>query len=190
MNEKSNKVKFGISNLHIAKLNESEDGTITYGTPFKLPGAVSLTSDPEGDTNPFKADNITFYTSTTNNGYSGDLEVAMINDDFRQQILGQIKDSMGVLFESSDDVNSRFAMMCEIEGDIKKRRVLYYDCKANRPSTEAKTVEDNIEPNTDSIAITMNPRTTDRLVKCVIEPSEENKEIYEKFFESVYERTV
>ena len=52
-----NKVKFGLSNVHIAKITE-EDGAITYGTPFAMPGAVSLSADPEGETTPFYADNI------------------------------------------------------------------------------------------------------------------------------------
>ena len=47
------KVKFGLSNVHIAKLNRGEDGEITYGTPFKVPGAVNLSLDAEGDNEPF-----------------------------------------------------------------------------------------------------------------------------------------
>ena len=185
--EKENKVKFGLSNVHIAKITET-DGEISYGTPFKIPGAVSLTADPEGETAKFYADNIVYYISTTNQGYSGDLEVAMLIKESFKQILGQQEDSNGALFENADDVNARFALMGEIEGDVKKRRFCYFDCTATRPSAEMNTKEENTDPKTDKISITMAPRSSDRAVKVVIEPTEENKAVYETFYTKVYEK--
>ena len=44
MSEK-NKVKFGLSNVHVAKMIKGEDGAITYGIPIKIPGAVNLCLD-------------------------------------------------------------------------------------------------------------------------------------------------
>lgn len=58
-NTSENKVKFGLSNVHIAKITEV-DGDITYGEPFAMPGAVSLTADPEGETAKFHADNVVY----------------------------------------------------------------------------------------------------------------------------------
>ena len=182
-----NKVKFGLSNVHIAKITE-QDGQITYGTPFAMPGAVSLTADPAGDTTPFYADNIKYYIATSNQGYEGDLEIAMTPDQFLTEILGQIADTNGAVFESADDVNARFALMGEIEGDVKKRRFVYFDCTATRPSAEMNTVEESKEPQTDTISITMSPRSTDKAIKAVIEPSETNAEVYNAFFTSVYEK--
>ena len=37
-----NKVKFGLKNVHYALLQEGEEGTITYGTPVPMPGAITL----------------------------------------------------------------------------------------------------------------------------------------------------
>ncbi len=182
-----NKVKFGLSNVHIAKIIE-ENGQIKYGVPFAMPGAVSLTADPEGDTTPFYADNIKYYIAVANNGYSGDLEIAMTPEEFLTEILGQEKDDNGALIESSDNINARFALMGEIEGDSKKRRFVYYDCTAARPSAEMNTVEESKEPQTDTIAITMAARNTDNVIKAVIEPSEQNKSIYDTFFTKVYEK--
>lgn len=187
MPDTSNKVKFGLSNVHIAKITET-DGAITYGTPFAMPGAVSLTAEPEGETTPFYADNIQFFVAVSNNGYTGDLEIAMTPKDFLTQILGQDEDTNGALFESSDDVNARFALMGEIEGDVKKRRFVYYDCTATRPSAEMNTIEDTKEPQTDTISITMTPRSTDHVIKAVIEPSETNQDVYDEFFDAVYEK--
>lgn len=187
MPDTNNKVKFGLSNVHIAKITET-DGEISYGTPFAMPGAVGLTAEPEGDTTPFYADNIKYYIAVANNGYTGDLEIAMTPEEFLTQILGQEKDTNGALFESSDDINARFALMGEIEGDAKKRRFVYFDCTATRPSAEMNTIEESKEPQTDKVSITMAPRSTDKAIKAVIEPSEENQEVYDTFFTKVYEK--
>lgn len=182
-----NKVKFGLSNVHIAKITEN-DGVISYGTPFAMPGAVSLTADAEGETTPFYADNIKYYIATSNQGYTGDLEVAMLAREFLTEILGQVEDTNGALFESADDINARFALMGEIDGDAKKRRFVYYDCTATRPSAEMNTTEESKEPQTDTISITMSPRSTDRAVKAVIELNGENQAVYDTFFTKVYEK--
>lgn len=182
-----NKVKFGLSNVHIAKITET-DGVITYGTPFAMPGAVGLSADPEGDTTPFYADNIKYYIAVANNGYTGDLEIAMTPKEFLKQILGQTEDNNGALFEGSDDKNARFALMGEIEGDQKKRRFVYFDCTATRPSAEMNTVEESKEPQTDTISITMAARSTDNAIKAVIEPTAENQAVYDTFFTKVYEK--
>ena len=187
MADTKNKVKFGLSNVHIAKITETE-GKITYGAPFAMPGAVGLNADPEGDTTPFYADNIKYYIATSNQGYSGDLEIAITPEQFLTEILGQMKDTNGALFENADDVTARFALMGEIEGDAKKRRFVYFDCTATRPKAENKTKEESTDPQTDTISITMSPRSTDKAIKAVIEPSEQNQAVYDTFFKKVYEK--
>lgn len=182
-----NKIKYGLSNVHIAKITET-DGEITYGAPIAMPGAVSLTTEAEGDTTDFYADNIKYFVAVANNGYTGDLELAMTPDEFLTEILGQEEDNNGALIESSDDTNARFALMGEIEGDQRKRRFVYYDCTATRPSAEMNTTEESIEPQTDTISITMAPRSTDNVIKAVIELSDTNQAVYDTFFEQVYEK--
>ena len=164
------------------------DGAITYGTPFAMPGAKSLTADPEGETTPFYADNIKYYIATSNQGYTGDLEVAMLVKDFFTQILGQTEDNNGALFENADDTTARFALMGEIDGDAKKRRFVYFDCTATRPGSEMNTIEESKEPQTDKVSISMNPRSTDKAIKAVIEPTTENQAVYNTFFTQVYEK--
>lgn len=184
------KVNYGIQDVYIAKITEN-NGEITYGTPFPIKGAKSLSVDPEGgDATPFYADNIVYFMApAVNNGYSGDLVLAITPDSFLTQILGQEKDSDGVVYETADDKNARFALLFQAQGDSNNRRFCFYDCTASRPSRDNETKEDTIEPGTDTLAITMNPRSTDRMVKCYIDETTENKSIYDAWFDAVHEKS-
>ena len=186
MSEK-NKVKFGLSNVHVAKITKGENGAITYGTPFKIPGAVNLSLDAEGDNEPFYADNMKYYESYANNGYSGELEIAKIPDEFLKEILGQTIDSAGGVLETINDVISPFAFMYQIEGDQTGTRFCYYNATVSRPSTEAATTEDTKTPNTDTLSITTSAREDNGQVRYKLALSDTNKTEYDAFFDEVPE---
>ena len=182
----ANKVKFGLSNVHISKV--TYDGTAyTYGTPFELKGAVNLTLDPEGESADFFADNTKYFTASTNQGYSGSLEIALINDTFRTQILGETTDTKGAFVESKDDTISDFALGFQIDGDSANRRFWIYNVSAARPSTSSQTIENSKEPVTDTLNITATARLTDGAVKVFMEKSASNETEYNGFFTEVYE---
>lgn len=183
----SNKVKFGLSNVHIAKMIIGENGAITFGVPFKILGAVSLSLDAEGDSEPFYADNMKFWESFANNGYSGDLEVAKLPEQFETEILGQKKDKNGAIIENVNDTISPFAFMFQIEGDQTGTRFCYYNTTVSRPSTEANTTEDTKTPNTDTLSITTSARSDTGDVRVKLPYSDEIKDVYNKFFDKVYE---
>ena len=133
-----NKVKYNLKNVHAAKLTETVSKgvtTYTYATPQALPGAVSISLDAEGDSSPFYADGIVYFRSTANNGYSGDLEIALIPEWFRTEILKETLDSHGVLVERSDITETaKFALLFEFDGDVRCIRHVLYNCSASRPS--------------------------------------------------------
>lgn len=186
MSEK-NKVKFGLSNVHVAKMIKGEDGAITYDTPIKIPGAVNLSLDAEGDNEPFYADNIKFFESFANNGYSGELEIAKIPDEFLKEILGQKIDSIGGVVENVNDVITPFAFMYQIEGDATGTRFCYYNTTVSRPSTEAGTTEDTKTPNTDTLSITTSGREDTGDVRYKLALTDTNKTEYDSFFDEVPE---
>ena len=60
MSKKKNKVRFGLKNCYYAKATFDEDGNVTYAKPVRLPGAVSIGLDPEGESENFYADDIVY----------------------------------------------------------------------------------------------------------------------------------
>ena len=160
-----NKVKYNLKNVYAAILTKGDNGAYSYGTPQAIPGAVSISLEAEGENTPFYADGIVYFRSTTNNGYSGDLEIALIPEWFRTQILQETLDANGVLIESADNLESvHFALLFEFDGDINAIRHVLYDCTTARPSIESETKEDTIEPGTETLSLAADPRE-DGLVK-------------------------
>ena len=183
-----NKIKYGLKNVHAAIQTET-DGAYSYATPTAIPGAVSLSLEAQGEATPFYADDCEYYVSAGNNGYSGDLEIALIPEWFRTDILQETKDSNGVLVETSDGRQAvKFALLFEFAGDVKAVRHVMYNCTVARPAVGSQTKEENIEPQTESLTITSKPRT-DGLVKSKTGDTTATA-TYEGWYTDVYVPTV
>lgn len=151
-----NKVQFGLKNVHYAVWDST---TSTYGDPVAIPGAVNLSLDAEGDMNKFYADDIAYFVTSTDNGYSGDLEVARIPDQMLQDIWGYTLDNTSkVITENSAAVAKTFALMYQISGDQNNSYFVLYSCTASRPGLGSQTKEETTEPRTQTITITAVPK--------------------------------
>lgn len=167
----TNKIKYGIKGCYYAVATIAADGSATYETPVALPGAVSLSLSAEGDTTPFYADNIVYFTAVANNGYSGDLELAKVPDSFLTDCLGYITDKNGVLVEDAGAVPAHFALIFQFEGDAHAKRSVLYNCVATRPSVEGSTKTESIEPQTETISITATTVYVSALDKDIVKAS-------------------
>lgn len=150
----ANKIKYGLKKVYYAIATIATDGTATYGTPAAFPGAVSLSMEPQGEPTPFYADNIVYYVGNSNNGYQGDLEMALITDSFKKDVLGYIKDSKDVLVENLNAEAVHFALLFQFEGDAKATKHVLYNCTATRPAANGATKEDSVTPQTETVTIT------------------------------------
>lgn len=180
----SNKIKYGLKKVHAAIQTETE-GVYSYETPREIPGAVSLSMEAQGEPTKFYADDCAYYESSGNNGYSGDLEIALIPEWFRTDILKEIKDSNGVLAENANGVEAtKFALLFEFTGDEKAIRHVMYNCTVARPSVGSQTKGENVETQTESMTLTNTPRT-DGLVKTKTGDTT-SAATYNSWYETVY----
>ena len=183
-----NKVKFNICNVHYAPLTVTEDGIVTYAAPVPLPGAVSISLDPTGEPESFYADGIEYYIINNNQGYDGDLEVAMIPEGFRTDILKEEADSNNVLVENANSETGRFALLFEFDGDVKKIRHVLYNCSASRPTIEAKTNEEDKEVQTETLTVKARP-LANGYVKAKTGDNTTDA-VYKNWYSEVYEPVV
>lgn len=189
----ANKIKFGLRNVYYAVATIAPNGTATYGSPVAFPGAVSLSIDPQGETSPFYADNIVYYTSISNTGYEGDLEMARITDSFRTDVLGEISDDNSVFLEDAGASPIHFALMFQFEGDVKATRHVLYNCVATRPSLSGSTKTESIEPQTETVSLTASTIYVASLEKDIVKASTSEttgSTVYNGWTTAVYTPTV
>ena len=189
----ANRVKYGLKSVYYAVCTvDAVTNVATYGTPKPWPGAVSLSLDAEGGTTKFRADNIDYWVGQSNNGYSGDFESALIPDDFRVDILGEVSPTGhdGVLIEDAGALTKYFALLFQFEGDDSATRHVMYKCSATRPSVSGQTTDEEIEPQTETLTLTataIHNATLDKDIvkaRCAADDS-----AYSTWFSAVYQPT-
>lgn len=153
----ANKIRYGLKNVYYSKLTQGDNG-VTYATPVAIPGAVSLEMSPEGDTYIKYADNIAYYVKAVNNGYSGTLEVTVLPETFRTDILGEkVASGNDLKYEVADGTTYPFALLFQFEGDENATRYVLYNCTAQRPTVNGATVEDSMEAQDETFDLTATP---------------------------------
>lgn len=151
-----NKVRYGLRNVHVCAITENA-GAITYNTPVAWKGAKSLTLDPEGDTNTYYADNTAYFTTNTNNGYSGSLEMSEIPEEIEKMIFNTVTTEEGNLAEDANVLPNNVALMFQFEGDVSATKHIFYKVVFARPNVEGETKEESTDPKTTSMDITAVP---------------------------------
>lgn len=178
----ANKVKFGLKNVYYA-VATTANNVMTYGTPVAIPGAVNLTLSPEGESGAFYADNQKYYIYSNNNGYSGSLEIALVPDSFRVDVLGDTIDSNGALIENANASSKDFALMFEFTGDQSGDRHVLFNCSANRSSLESGTKAESVEVKTESFDFVASAAYDSGNVKARVKSGDTG---YSTFFSAVY----
>ena len=94
-----------------------------------------------------------------------------------------------MLVETNTNTESvYFALLFEFDGDVHGIRHVMYNCTASRPSIESETKEENIEPNTETLSLTADPRE-DGLVKSRT-GDDTDSGTYQNWYNAVYVPTL
>lgn len=180
-----NKVTYGLENAHYSKLTFGEGGVPTFAPPVPLAGSVEFTMDPETNSVEFAADNDSqYFTEDENNGYSGTLTIANMPLSFRQDILGEVINTVdGTITELADAKFSPFALLFQFDGDKTKTRHLIYYCNGSRATISSKTGKDisGVELPFKAKQLTVNDK---KLIKTQTTSEESTK--YTDWFKNVY----
>ena len=154
-----NKVRFGLKNVHYAILTEGSSNAWT--TPVAIPGAVSLDLSSNVASENFYADNVAYFRTFANNGYTGSLEMARISEAMLAAIWGIEADSTGVIREKTGVDPKPFALLFQIDGDQNDELYVLYRClPSSKPNAGSQTTEDTATPQTQSFDLSALPLVT------------------------------
>lgn len=151
------KVQFGISELHVGTYTEvtTTGGTsITLGTPYHQPGAVSFSPEISENSNDFFADNVIYWSGYSGGKIEGDLEVAMFDDQFKKNFLGYKALTNGGLANVKNPTKSSVYVAFQTETDGTPIRVILYNCSLGNISRSYETIGENKEPKTATLPVT------------------------------------
>ena len=153
-----NKVRFGLKNVYYAVLTEGSSNS--WATPVHVPGAVNLDLQSNVASEDFYADNVAYYRTFANNGYTGSLEMAKIPEAMLTAIWGVTIDG-GVIREKAGVEPKPFALLFEIDGDADQELNVLYRClPSSKPTAGSQTTEENATPVTQSFDFSALPLVT------------------------------
>lgn len=185
------RIRYGFSNLYYALATDDGNGTLTYATPVKIPGAKGMTMTPAGTDVSEPADNTTWFSTSTNDGYTGSIEFEDTEeaDAFLVAVLGMTKDATsGLTVEKSSDDHREFAILGQMQlagGTETGKRACFYRCTASRPEIAAQTKEvGGLTVAINTVNITALPRISDDAVKSTAVSTDS---AYSSFFTAVPE---
>lgn len=182
---KENKVQFNLKNVHYAVMTTT-GASPAWSTPVAVPGAVSLSLDPQGEVSPFYADGIVYYQSAGNNGYSGDLTMARFPDQMMQDVWKfELNSTDKVLIENVNVEQASFALLFQIDGDADNQYYCLYNCTGTRPPIASQTNEDTKEPQTQASTISAVALENGNVMARTT--AETTEEVKAQWFKKVYE---
>lgn len=168
----ANKVEFGISQLHIGTYTAADDGTVTMGAPYHLPGARSFSTETQSEQNNFYADNVIYWSGYSGGSLEGDLTVALFTDEFKKQFLGYRETMDGGLGEVKNAYKPNVYVAFQVEGDAEATRAILYNGSLGSITREYATIEENKEPVEESIPTTFVGDNITGLTKATYKPGD------------------
>lgn len=143
--------KIGLSGLVLAEVLSDDENGIVYDTPFKIPGAVVATINPNSSVDTDYADDGAFFAQNNRGNTELSLEMIDITPENEAKMLGQ-KRVNGVTVETDLDQSPYFAFGAKIlmagsdeSGEPVYTYIWYAKGKFSVPESGGSTKKDTIE---------------------------------------------
>ena len=147
MNERP---RIGLSGLVLAEVLADNENGITYGTPFRIPGAVVATINPNSSVETDYADDGAFFAQNNRGNTELSLEMIDITPENEAKMLGQRRVN-GVTVETDLDQSPYFAFGAKVlmagsdeTGDAVYTYLWYAKGKFSVPESGGETKRDSI----------------------------------------------
>ena len=142
--------KIGLSGLVLARVLSDDENGIVYDTPFKIPGAVVATINPNSSVETDYADDGAFFAQNNRGNTELSLEMIDITPESEALMLGQ-KYVNGVIVETDLDQSPYFAFGAKVlmagsddAGDAVYTYLWYAKGKFSVPESGGETKRDSI----------------------------------------------
>lgn len=176
-----NKVMYGVSMLHFGLYTVEDDGTVTLGTPYHVPGTVSISLEAESESNTFHADNIPYWAGYADNGMTGEVVNALFDEEFKTTFMNWVELDGGGIGQVKSMQNKPVYMMFQNEGDQEGRRTILYNVSLGQITRDYETVEESIEPQTATLPFTVSGDNGTGLTRGVYWPG---GDVYDTMFDN------
>lgn len=183
MATQDNKVTYGLKNVHVHTF--TDDGNdITYGASIPWRGAVNITLTAAGGLVTDYADDGIYNSFDNNQGFTGKFSVKQLPFEIASIILGDVKDSKGVIAESLKQ-GKPVALSFEFIGDAKAVRHILYNVSFSRPGVTGDTKSDKTATQTNELDFTAGIDPYLEVAKAKTSP-DTDQTVYDAWFETPY----
>ncbi|ATH95176.1 major tail protein [Bacillus glycinifermentans] len=137
---------YGLDMFHCAEVVQDDEESLKFGTPIKIPGAVSIKVDPKSEQTKFWADNGVYDIFNSMGDIDLEAEMADLPLKLQNKIYGHTEEN-GVSFASAEDKAIHLAFGFRAKKSTGGYR--YYWFLKGLPelmAIESKTTEDKADP--------------------------------------------
>ena len=168
----ANKVVFGLENVHVGTYTvDPSTSEVTLGTPYHVPGAVNMSLEADSEENTFWADNVKYHVNYSDNGLTGELEMAMFPDEFKTRFMNYVALTGGGIAQVKGIQNKDVYIAFEASGDAEHRRCILYNVALGAITREYATTTESKEPQTATLPFTVSGDNGTGIVKAEYPPT-------------------
>lgn len=182
-------VTIGVRNPYVAIMNNPDVDEKDYATPVKLAKAVALKLSPKVNSATLYADDGPAETASVIGEIDVELETDKLTTDKQALILGNKKDSNGVLISSTDDTPPYLALGFQIPTTGGDKFTWLYKGKFEQMDEDLKTQGEKIDYQTPKIKATFLKRACDNRWKSSVVEGDPGvpQSVIDNWFKAVYE---